>query len=639
MSAMPHGRGHEYARRLAALRADEVLAPEDEAWLADHLEYCDACARVAADYEAQHGLFAELRAYRPAPPRDLWARTSAAMTADRRHSAPAGGRRPRGAPRTSGSLALAPLVALLAIVLVVGVGLLNGDALLPGASAGPTPIAVADAAAIQVITRDSAGNLQIISRPVDQVCPVGVAECGVQPTFSVTAVTGVGTAMSLQGALSPTGGQMVVVARDVGSEGVYIIPVKAVVGSVPTGSLAPTAPGSSTQAGETAAGATSATVPGDSAAPPATSPTEGGSSTAQGTPLTSGAPATSTEPSLATASPGVATPSDRSTAQAASGSQSTWPFASLAPDGSSPLPSLQVTPAPDAAIQIASGVTVVGVPIYSPDGEHLAFAAMPTDGSAGPDIYVWDAGDLQARAITSDHDTWLAGWTANGILASRVTAGIPSTYLLDPLTGNAVPVGAPGTWLPVVSPDGGTAAWWSGSLKLAADGVTWEPDSGSLVLGSWPSTAGSTPQVLATSPLAAWQVRWAEDDSSLAVWLDFQGNGQGGQLSLYRVTPYTPSVDLANPMLAAVPANPDFSLRTGRLAWTTPAAPSPSVVPSTQTPQSAPVVPSPPAVASPPAVPSPQAAPSPQVVQVLAWSGNAIGRLQMVADGSGTVIP
>jgi cellulose synthase/poly-beta-1,6-N-acetylglucosamine synthase-like glycosyltransferase len=52
----------------------------------------------------------------------------------------------------------------------------------------------------------------------------------------------------------------------------------------------------------------------------------------------------------------------------------------------------------DATVQVARdlwpGVKVVGQSAaYSPDGAWFAFTARPTDGSEGPDIYVWRVGD------------------------------------------------------------------------------------------------------------------------------------------------------------------------------------------------------------------------------------------------------
>ena len=248
---------------------------------------------------------------------------------------------------------------------------------------------------------------------------------------------------------------------------------------------------------------------------------------------------------------------------------------------------------------------VVGAPTYSPDGTRVAFSAMPSDGSSGPDIYVWSPGDQEAEPITTDHDSWLAGWAASGILASRVDAGIPSTYQLDPETGHALPIGTPGTWLPAVSPSGTAAGWWSGTVKLAADGVSWVPDQGRLVVGPWPSTAdpAAAPQVLAKGPLDAWQVRWDDTGAVVAAWVA-QGGGPNGRLSLYRVDEVTGAPDVASPMLDGAPAEPDFSLRAGRVAWT-----------------------------------PPQHGPR-QTVEVLAWSGKTVyPPMELPTDGSGTVVP
>jgi anti-sigma factor RsiW len=68
---------HERARMLASEAIDMELEPADSAWLAQHLEGCDDCRTIAADYVALRN---ELRSLAvPEPPRDLWARTSAAL--------------------------------------------------------------------------------------------------------------------------------------------------------------------------------------------------------------------------------------------------------------------------------------------------------------------------------------------------------------------------------------------------------------------------------------------------------------------------------------------------------------------------------------------------------------------------------
>jgi hypothetical protein len=609
---------HDRARDLAATRVDDVLSPADEAWLAEHLEACGACAAVAADFDAQHDLFDPMRAFAPEPPRDLWARTSAAIEAEHRRRSGVGQWRRRLAAPTRTRLSLAPLAAVLAVAVIVGASLLNATLTPGGAAATPIPMAAAD---VQVISRDPAGNVRLLSRPLDQVCPVDASDCGPSPTFAVTAVGDLDSGSTLQGAISPTGGQLVVVTRDGNGEGVWVFPVRETTAPAPSASASPA--GAATAAVATASGrpspsrpaGTSAAATGSGAAPSSATPAVSGAATgsAHASPSAVASAPSTASPSPASASPSTASGSPApatagATAAAPSASTAASPPAASSPAESVPLPataqatvqpSIEVTPAPEAAVKIASGVRVVGAPAYSPDGDRLAFSAMPSDGSTGPDVYVWAVGDKFAQAITSDHGSWLAAWTGDGIIASRVADGMPSTVELDPVTGHAVPIGPSNAWLPAVSADGSTAAWWAGTVKLGADG-TWAPDSGKLVLGGWPdASGGGGPQVIAKGPIDAWQVRWDEKGTAVAMWVGSPGHD--GKLSLYRVDGATGVPDLANPMLDATAATADFSLRSGRLVWTDPS--------------------------------------TPDVLQVLAWSGKTTGRLQVPADGSGTVVP
>lgn len=586
---------HERARELAAARVDEVLPPADEAWLADHLEACAACAQVAAEYDAQHELFSGLREAMPEAPRDLWARTAAAIEAQGgRRSRTRGWRRLFGAPRRASRLMLAPVAVVAAVVIVVGAGLLNGNLFVPGAGPAATPIALA-AADLQVISRDSSGNLQVLTRPVDQVCPVTNPSCGVSPTFSVTSVSDLNTATKVQGLISPKQDRMVVVATGPSGQTLYVAPVTVAPTASPAASTAPSAAVSAPATGPVASSTPSA--------PPSTAP----ASSTPPTPAPVTSPPATTPPAtpVGTSSPEASAPASSPTAAgSASPSGSDGAVASTPPSSASPLPSTEVSPAPAAAIKIASGITIVGMPVYAPDGTHLAFSAMPLDGSTGPDVYTWTVGDTEASPITSDHGSWLAGWAANGILVSRVVSGVPATYLLDPATGHATPIGSTGVWLPAVSPTGSVAVWWSGTVKLAADGVSWVPDEGRLVLGSWPTAdGGASAQALAKGQLGAWQARWDDTGTVIAVWTAASATGHDGKLSLYSVDPTTGAADLANPMLDSVPAGSDFSLRAGRLVWTTPSQGGA------------------------------------QVGEILAWSGKTvIGRLEFATDGS-TVVP
>src|SRR5450759_3545113 len=68
---------HDRARTLAAEVVDVELEPHDTEWLDGHLNACPDCRAIADEYLEIH---AELRSLvMPEPPRDLWARTAAAL--------------------------------------------------------------------------------------------------------------------------------------------------------------------------------------------------------------------------------------------------------------------------------------------------------------------------------------------------------------------------------------------------------------------------------------------------------------------------------------------------------------------------------------------------------------------------------
>lgn len=77
-------------------------------------------------------------------------------------------------------------------------------------------------------------------------------------------------------------------------------------------------------------------------------------------------------------------------------------------------------------VAIISDVIVVGdTAAYSPDGMWFAFSARPTDGTQGPDIYVWHVGDLSAHPITTDHASVFSAWFGSLILGSSVLPDQP----------------------------------------------------------------------------------------------------------------------------------------------------------------------------------------------------------------------
>jgi hypothetical protein len=230
---------------------------------------------------------------------------------------------------------------------------------------------------------------------------------------------------------------------------------------------------------------------------------------------------------------------------------------------------VDVTPAPDGAIEIAKDVVVVGsIADYDEDGSRFAFTARPADGSGGPDVYVWDTSDTRARRVTGDHASLFAGWADGDLLVSRVVDGKPRTMAVSPRTGKDRSGTTQAAWLPAVSPDGTQGVWWDGDVELAADGVSWTPSKGRLVIGPWPAGTGDV-QVLERRAPASWQVRWAPDGSAVGVWTA-DDDGETGSLSLYAIDPDTGRASLSRPLLDDEAALAGFSLDARRLVYAAP---------------------------------------------------------------------
>ncbi len=152
-------------------------------------------------------------------------------------------------------------------------------------------------------------------------------------------------------------------------------------------------------------------------------------------------------------------------------------------------------------------------------------------------------------------------------------------------------------WRPTAStPCGGTAA-----SELAADGVTWHPGNGRLVIGTWPD-GGDDAQVLERGAGTAWDVRWAPDGKVVAVWIAGRDTGDTGRLSLYALDPETGRANLEAPLLENELAFGGFSLEKGRLVYTAPDA---------------------------------DGAPT---VWVFGWDGDIVGKVELPGEAGGTVV-
>jgi hypothetical protein len=540
---------HVRARTLAAERLGSPLTDVDASWLDEHLAGCPGCRSIAAAYEADRMALRGLRDYQPEAPRDMWARTAAALE---RESSPSSGVTGRPTTRRSRSgPALGIASGVLVIAVVIGASVLSGGfnggptiGVVPAASApgvaiastatpGPTPIVVG-AGSVGWVGTSPNGDLAYNVTPVRQVCPAErQPDCAlVSDSDSKTVNIDIQPKSISQ---SPVRNQAVVVGTDPqGKDSVLVI-------ALPTPEPTPTP------------------VP---SIEPSVAPTE--------TPATPSTTATSEPPASASTTP-QPTPSPSVSATPA-----------VTPSAT---PTVTAEPTIAATLAIVSGVKVVGESAaFSPDGAWFAFTARPSDDSAGPDIYLWHVGDALARPLTSDHQSVFASWAGARVLGSRPTAATagadsttevePRSFFLDPATGDETAIAAP-AWRPIVAPAGDRAVVWVGTVKRGGDGMTTVPAAGSLVLRGFSAVAGPDPgdaiaPVVVEGPVAEYDVRWDETGTWLAVWVADATDPTVGRLSLLHLDPATGQLERLHGAPQDVTALPGFSIADKRLAWATP---------------------------------------------------------------------
>jgi hypothetical protein len=551
---------HERARTLAAQRLDEAPETVDANWLADHLAGCESCRAIATEYEADRIALRGLRDLPPQPPRDLWARTSAAIERE----AAASGRRPRratGAATTAASPRRWPMVgaigAVAVVVGVIGASLLSGGFLTqqprvgdvpsqaPIAVAtgsinpGPTPLAVG-AGSVGWIGPSTNGRYAVKqSAAIDEVCAVErQADCA--PVRDQTSNPVEIAIQPKSITRSPAGNQAVVVGTDsAGSDKVVVIALPSTESSAsPNPTVGPTP------------------MP----AAPSTQPSSTPTATPAETPMTSEPPA-SEAPSPTPAETPEATPT-----------------ASVAPSAT---PSVTPEPTVAATLAIASNVKIVGESAsFSPDGSWFAFTARPSDDLVGPDIYVWRVGDAEARKLTNDHVSVFASWAGDQLIGSRpMDSGTQPaefsarSFLIDPTTTAETELDG-SAWRPVVDPSGHWALTWNGTVRLDDGGLSITPASGSLAVRPYTRGVGiddsAGESVVTDSAPPEFDARWDETGTWLAVWLADPSSPAFGRLSLHHLDRATGKIEHVPGAPRDVTALPGFSIADGRLAWATP---------------------------------------------------------------------
>jgi hypothetical protein len=499
---------HERARVRLAERMDEPLDPAESAWLEAHLAGCSACREIDTEYRNDRALLRAMRVV--PPPRDLWARTSAAL--DMEQDASRSRRRRRTRRRAGLSVVAfprrgwAPIGALGSIAAVLVVGFLLGNMLIAGPTAPshviaqgasatpnlvPTPINVPPGDVAWVDT-NSDGSIVLRQAPVSDVCP-NDAQAGCVPIDRNASNVATLSVKPKSVHQSATSGQMVIIGQGSGPAGLSLFIVN--VGKAPAPTPTPSVG--------------------------ATSPTTSSPST-----------------TAATGSPALATPASNS------------PTASVGPTpqtSATPKPTAtasivaNVTPAPSAAsiIALASDVGVLNAETaaFSPDGAWFAFTARPLKQDAGSDIYLWHVGDGHATRVTTDRRSVFAGWVAGRLVGSRAdgpttgsgaatsappasgtsaaasdasaplatsTASAPTaapssaaefgatSFLIDPTTLGRTSIGTP-LWRPSIDPTGHFVVYWEGTVEVDPTSGGWRTATGRLVIAAWPAVASAAP--------------------------------------------------------------------------------------------------------------------------------------------------
>ena len=524
----------------------------------------------------------------PVPPRDLWARTSAAIEQE---SSAAGGRRAVGpGVRTRPAWPLGALSGIAVIVVVIGLsavssGMLvfgtpshgvggdDGSAPVPGNTDGATVAAAATPIVVGAgdvaYVAGGGGQLAYSQVDVNQVCATNdTSECGNLSDADTPKLTISSAPKAIIS--SPTNPNTAVVV-DHDANGNEQIRVVVLPSPSPETTAASAAPTPSVAA---------------SSAPPAASPSPSPTPTAEPSAATE-SPSTSDAPSGA---PSSSEPASAPPSSSPAESPTPTPPPSVEPSvepSSSPTatPVITTTPTPTipASLPIASGLEIIGESAaFSRDGDWFAFTARPSDGSSGPDIWVWRVTEPSARALTTDGRSVFASWDGDAVVGSRPVASDapsdtaePETFTLDPVSGDLTAT-TTGIWRPAVDPSSRRAVGWSGSIgsPTGPAKTAFAPATGRLELQPWtigePASGAAASQVLAEAPIRDFDVRWDETGEWFGVWIQDAGDPSFGRLTLYHVDPSTGRLKTLDSAPKDVPALPGFSIEDGRMAWATP---------------------------------------------------------------------
>ncbi|HEY2916113.1 MAG TPA: zf-HC2 domain-containing protein, partial [Candidatus Limnocylindrales bacterium] len=456
---------HDRARALISAGFLGPVSEADEGWLEGHLERCPECRADRAGYLADRSLLQSLRQSPPSPPRDLWARTAAAIERESSHSrrsllGRAIGPKPRGIP-------LGPLAGVVVAAVVLVVALLPpGTTIAPSRTATPpvvaqatpgrTPLTVDNQVAW--LQHEPDGSYSIVFGEVDQVCAdPDTSACVIAPGSPAPIAI---AAQPQSVVLSPDSNQVAVVPADDQPDGDLVIV------SVPT--PAPSEPA-------TSFGTRSAPPTSRPSAPPATAPIE--SPGASPLPSASAGPI----PNGHAIIHGVAI-----VGEPAYSADGQWFAFSARPKVGLRGPDLYVWHVGDDA---ATQLTDDGLTYFAGWYRNQIVASTVTLGSSTTTLDGGQAGagsaspTAPAPASPVPASAPASPGAADSPLASdspSEPAGVelhPTSFLLDPTTRTRTDFARPDVWLPSIDPTGHFVVYWSGTV--AADPMTSAAPAGS----------------------------------------------------------------------------------------------------------------------------------------------------------------
>ena len=618
---------HERARMLSAEAVDGPLQSGDAEWLESHLAGCSDCAAVAEEYKSIHLELRSLAA--PVPPRDLWARTAAALDVVDAQAGRAGN---VGAARSGNRPLIATAVAV-GVVVVVASASLFAQSPIATPSTGPGRSAIA---AVGTPTAVPSGE-----SPQEPLAVVNGTSYWIASDAGVYDIKGGATQCTASDGSCTVadGGSTVGTVSSDQSVSAAIAP-DASVAAVWTGDKVVILP----------LGAKPLTVVMEQLTPrPTSAPTSTPTAMPTATPTAMPTATPTAGPTAAPTQAPSANPSESPTAT---------PVATLAPTQSPSLPPATGSPVAvqTEPVAILAGYEIVGRdPEFSADGSLVAFAARPADHSTGPDVFVWRTGQAQATRITFRHSGLFAGWFGQRILISEISgqaggaaasaqpgSALGSTsFIYDPATGGALQINRP-MLLPAVDPTGRYLVYWAGAVERDPATGLWQPGSGDLYFDSWsdlkltpvslaapaaptaapsaaptavnspsesptaspsPTLEPSAPDGIASAspsmtdavvptsspettaappsslpqllPVAAapgmvhtWSVAWDDSGSHVAIWVADPGSSRIGRLSLFPIDPAAGRVKTNDQLLANDKVIANLTLENGRLIYT-----------------------------------------------------------------------